>query len=253
MQRMQSVMITGGGSGIGRAATLRLARAGVAVVVIGRRAHALEETAGLARRVEPTACVRTMVADVSLPHELERAWHQAEQELGRIDGLVTAAAAYEPKPIETFTLTEWDATLNTVLRGTFLAAHLASAHMTAHGGGRLVFLSSISGVISEPGSAAYNASKAGVTSLARSLAVDLTRVGIVVNAVAPGWVRTPMTEQFLESAPADAFDRVALIRRATEPDEVANLIEYLLIHAPPALTGTTIYIDGGQTAMAQMP
>lgn len=250
---MQAVVITGGGSGIGRAAALRLARAGVAVALIGRRSNALEETAELARRIAPTARVRTLVADVSVAQELEYAWNQAELGFGQIDGLVTAAAAYEPKPLETFTVADWDTTIDTVLRGTFLAAHLASAHMAAHGGGRLVFLSSISGLISEPRSAAYNAGKAGVTSLARSLAVDLTSVGVVANAVAPGWVRTPMTEDFLESAPSNAFDRIAPIRRVTDPDEVANLIEYLLINAPAALTGTTIYIDGGQTAMAQMP
>jgi NAD(P)-dependent dehydrogenase (short-subunit alcohol dehydrogenase family) len=95
-------------------------------------------------------------------------------------------------------------------------------------------------------------SKAAVSSLARSLCIDLAPRGIQVNAVAPGWVHTSMVDEFVRSATAEALGRINPLGRVGKPDEVANLIEYLGLDAPDYLTGSTIFIDGGQTAMAPL-
>ena len=125
--------------------------------------------------------------------------------------------------------------------------------MAANGGGRIVLISSLNGKVSEPESSHYSAAKAALISLARSMAQDLAASGITANAVAPGWVRTPMTEEYLETTTPDQLARLNPLARVGEAEEIASLIRYLAVEAPPFLTGATLFIDGGQTAIAPMP
>jgi 3-oxoacyl-[acyl-carrier protein] reductase len=125
--------------------------------------------------------------------------------------------------------------------------------MAAAGGGRVVNNASISAGFSEPGSAQYSAAKAAVVSLTETTAVDLARMGVRANAIAPGWIRTPLSQQFLAEVDADALASVNPLGRVGEPDEVAVVAEFLALDAPDFLTGETIHIDGGQAVYLPLP
>jgi NAD(P)-dependent dehydrogenase (short-subunit alcohol dehydrogenase family) len=231
----RSALVTGGGTGIGRATARRLLHGGFDVTIVGRRADVLDAAASeLAVAAGTVGTVRTQVADMS-------------------DALVTAAAASKPVPFLETTAATWDATLGVALRGTALVAAAAARHMVSNGGGRIVLFSSINGFQSEPDTADYSAAKAAVSSLAKSMAVDLAPSGVITNAIAPGWVRTPMTEEFLDQSSPETLKAVNPLGRAGEPTEIADVVWFLVDQAPTFLVGTTIYVDGGQTVAAPMP
>jgi NAD(P)-dependent dehydrogenase (short-subunit alcohol dehydrogenase family) len=160
---------------------------------------------------------------------------------------------YEPASFLDITAENWDATLDVVLRGSVLPAVAAARWMKDHDGGRMVLVSSINGVVSEPESAAYSAAKAGIISVVRSIAMDLSDDGVTANAIIPGWVHTAMTAEFLETATHESLKRLNMLGRVATPEEIANFAAYLLTDAPPYLTGASLTIDGGQTALAPMP
>lgn len=170
-----------------------------------------------------------------------------------IDALVAGAGAYEPVPLLEVTAQSWDATLHVHLRGAVLSASAAARHMTRAGYGRIVLISSVNGFHAEPATVAYSAAKAAIISVTRSLAIELAQHGVTANAVAPGWVRTPMTAAYLAEAGPDQLRLVNPLGRAGRADEIARVIRFLVIDAPDFLTGATIAVDGGQTAMAPMP
>ncbi len=245
-------VVTGGGSGIGRAAALALARSGFAVLVAGRRPEPLD---GTCREIAATGGrAAALPGDVADPAYCEELSAQAVRHFGRLDALVTAGAICENGPVTELTATDWDRTLLVNLRGTALCAAAAARQMRSQGGeGRIVLIASINGVTSEPESAHYSASKAGVMSLARSLAVELAGDRIAANAVAPGWVDTAMTADWLAGASDAQKQRLNPTGRAGRPEEIASVVGYLAADAPLFLTGATIIVDGGQTAVAPMP
>jgi 3-oxoacyl-[acyl-carrier protein] reductase len=246
-------LITGAGSGIGRATAIALAKRDYALLLAGRREQALDETRELALEQAPAARIETRPTDVAQPAECDAAISDAVARLGGLDVLVTAAATYEPKHIADMTAEDWDGTLDIALRGSVLCAAAAARHMRGAGGGRIVLISSINGAVSEPESAHYSAAKAAIISVAKSMAVDLATDGIAVNAVAPGWTHTPMVQEFVETATEDDLRRINPMARLGRPEEIAGLIAYLAADAPGFLTGSTLFIDGGQTAVAPLP
>jgi meso-butanediol dehydrogenase/(S,S)-butanediol dehydrogenase/diacetyl reductase len=249
----RGAVVTGGGTGIGLATAAALAKAGFPVLIAGRRLAVLDEAAESIRATVSGACVETLSADVAVPEDAESVITAAVSRLGGIDVLVNAAGIYEPVHFLEMTAEAWDRTCDVVLRGTVLCSVAAARHMREQGGGRIVLISSINGAVSEPESAHYSAAKAAVMSLARSMAVDLAEHAISVNAVSPGWVRTPMTEEFLAEATPEMLQRVNPLARAGDPTEIADFIVYLATAAPPFLTGATLFVDGGQTAVAPLP
>ena len=246
-------VVTGAGSGIGRATAVALAQRGFALLLAGRRPEALDETRKHALADTPGARLETRPTDVAKPAECAALIADAVERLGAVDVLVTAAATYEPKHIADMTAEDWDATLDIALRGSVLCAAAAARRMRDAGGGRIVLISSINGAVSEPESAHYSAAKAAIMSVAKSMAVDLAGDGIAVNAVAPGWTHTPMVEEFVQSATEEDLRRINPMARLGRPEEIAGLIAYLATDAPDFLTGSTLFIDGGQTAVAPLP
>lgn len=246
-------VVTGGGTGIGFATARRLAGAGFAVLVAGRRASVLEAAAVRIGQEVDGATVETVAADVARAEEAATIVETAVARLGGVDVLVNAAAIYEPLTFLEMTAEVWDRTLDVVLRGSALCSVAAARQMRDRGGGRIILISSLNGIVSEPESAHYSAAKAGMISLARSMALDLADYGITVNVVVPGWVRTPMTEEFLVDATPEMLRRVNPLARAGDPEEIASLIVYLATEAPSFLTASALVIDGGQTAVAPMP
>jgi NAD(P)-dependent dehydrogenase (short-subunit alcohol dehydrogenase family) len=246
-------LITGAGSGIGRATAVALSERGYALLLAGRREQALEETRELALQAAPDARIETRATDVAQPAECDAVVADTVERLGGLDVLVTAAGIYEPKHIADMTAEDWDGTLDVTLRGSVLCAAAAARHMRDAGGGRIVLISSINGAVSEPESTHYSAAKAAIISVAKSMAVDLAGDEIAVNAVAPGWTNTPMVEEFVETATEDDLRRINPMARLGKPEEIAGLITYLAADAPGFLTGSTLFIDGGQTAVAPLP
>ncbi len=197
--------------------------------------------------------VATFAADLTSPDAPAQVVEQHVERFGGIDALVAGAGNYDLDDVRALTARHWDATLDLHLRAAVLSAGAAARHMSAVGRGRIVLLSSVNGLHSEPGSIAYSAAKTAIISVARSLAVDLAQNGVQANAVAPGWVTTPMTEGHLRTTSSEQLRRVNPMGRAGHADEIAGLVRYLIIDAPDFLTGSTITIDGGQTALAPMP
>lgn len=177
----------------------------------------------------------------------------AVEHFGRLDILVGAAGIYEAVPLPDLDAESWRRTLSATLDAMAFPAIAAVREMKKVGGGRIVLISSIDTTTSEPEVAAYNAAKAAVGGLVRSIVVDCAKDGIQANAVAPGWVYTPMVASYIDEAEPGSMDRINPLGRAADADEVGNVVEYLSLDAPPFLTGSTIVIDGGQTIRAAMP
>jgi len=252
MMDRKSALVTGGGTGIGKAVAARLVRGGYHTTIVGRRADVLADTeaelSGLG-----SGTVRTSAADLGEPSAPERVIAEHVAAFGGISALVTAAAVTKMVPFRDTTAGTWDAMHNVAMRGTVLAAVAAAKRMVPAGTGRIVLFSSINGFHSEPDTADYSAAKAAVSSLAKSMAVDLGESGVITNAIAPGWVRTPMTEEFLARSTPEMLRRVNPLGRAGTPEEIADVVWFLIAEAPAFLIGTTLYVDGGQTAAAPMP
>jgi NAD(P)-dependent dehydrogenase (short-subunit alcohol dehydrogenase family) len=248
----RSAVITGGGTGLGYATAAVLHAEGWQLTLVGRRPEVLE-AAATRLAASGDAPVATTVADLGAPTAAAEVIDGHVERFGGIDALVAAAGSYELVETRDLTAESWDATLDTQLRGAVLCASAAARPMVAAGRGRIVLLSSVNGIHSEPGSLAYSAAKAAIISVARTLAVDLAGTGVTANAVAPGWVITPMTEAYLATTTPEQLQRVNPLGRAGTPEEIAAVIRFLVVDAPEFLTGATITVDGGQTAMAPMP
>lgn len=249
----RAVLITGGGSGIGLACAQALAAAGWDVAISGRRTAVLEEAAASMRGEHPGVEVATFPADMGDGEQARALVADAIERFGRLDGLVCSAGAYESRPFDEMTDESWDAIVNVLLRGTAICSMEAARHMAERGAGRIVLIGSVSGFLSEPRSAHYAASKAGMHSLARSITVDLGERGVIANAVASGFVATPMTRGLTEhpdqAMVQGVLARLNPLRRAGRPEELGEVVRYLIADAPDYLAGATITVDGGQTVM----
>ncbi len=242
----RSWIVTGAGSGIGRAIALRLARDGDAVVLVGRRVAPLEACAA-----EITAAGgRAIVAagDVALEATAEQAVAAATRATGRLDGFVHAAGeAVRGRPLAETSAAEWDATF---------ATHVgALRHLVRHAlpalparGGALVAIASNLALVGLPGLAAYSAAKGAVTSLVRTLAVELGPRHVRVNAICPGLIETPATRGAPGfAANAAAYAARAPLRRIGQADEIAAVAAFLLSDDAAFLTGQSLVVDGGCT------
>ena len=194
-------LVTGGGTGIGFACAQALLEAGYAVTINGRRDDVLEEARSRLRRDHTGARIDALAGDVGDPTQASGLVDAVVGACGRLDALVCAAAVYDAVPILDLDAEAWDRIVDIVLRGSVLCSIAAARQMRRQGAGRIALIASVNSNMSEMQQAPYNAAKAGVVSLARSMAVELSQDGITVNAVSPGWVRTPMTQKDLKRSP----------------------------------------------------
>lgn len=240
-------VITGGGTGIGAATARLFASEGARVCVFGRRAAPLDETVAAIHASGGIAMAVT--GSVATPPDCQRLVDVTTAAYGRIDILVNSAGVARLMPLTETTDALWDEIVDTNLKGTFLTVRAVLPVMLQQGTGVIVNVSSILGQVGIPQVAAYGASKAGIEQLTRVIALEYASQGIRANAVAPGWVETPMTEsvhahfQLYESLrarhPAGRFGT---------PDEVAHAILYLASDEARWVTGSVLMIDGGWTA-----
>jgi NAD(P)-dependent dehydrogenase (short-subunit alcohol dehydrogenase family) len=252
MSRRHVSLIVGGGTGIGYAAAQRLLRRGMAIALTGRRESVLAEAKERLAQSDGGGEVITIPGDASVEAHAQQIVESAMEQLGRINFCVNCAGIYEPVHLLDMEQPAWQRTVSSNLDAVVYTSVAVAREMVKTGGGRFVLISSINSPLSEPESAHYSAAKAAVSSLARSLAVDLACHNIQANAIAPGWIDTAIVKDFIQNATPETLSRLNILGRVGQPDEIANVIEYLLLDAPEYLTGATIFVDGGQTAMAPL-
>ena len=172
------------------------------------------------------------------------------ERFGRIDALINNAGVYSPVPFLDFTAQTWDALMDINVRGPVLLGGAAGRAMRDQGGGgRIVNIASTNGQLSEAEFAHYNASKAAIISLTKTMSVELAPFGILVNAVAPGWVLTPLSEPFVGTLTEDSLGRISPLKRVGQASEVADAVSFLCGAGSSYVTGITLNVDGGLTAM----
>ncbi len=244
-------LVTGGGSGVGRAIALALAEAGVEVTICGRRADALEAVARESERIHGIA------ADVTDEQSMLALYEQAEAARGPFDIVVANAGAAGSAPAHKVTLADWQKTLDVNLTGAFLTVKPALSGMAARKSGRIIFIASTAGLKGYGYVAPYVAAKHGVVGLMRALAAELAKTGATVNAVCPGYVETDMLEQSVKKivektgrSPEDARAALAATNpqgRLVQVDEVADAVLWLCGDKARSVTGQTIALSGGET------
>jgi NAD(P)-dependent dehydrogenase (short-subunit alcohol dehydrogenase family) len=240
-------VVTGAGSGLGRATAHRLADEGAPVAAVDLDGDAAEKT--VAEIGERGGTARAYTTDVSDPAQVRSAVDSAAADLGRPEVLVNAAGIGSFAHTMEETYDRWSAILGVNLTGTFLMCQAALRYML-DGGGVIVNVASNAGLMGQPYSAAYCASKGGVVNLTRALSVEYVRRGVRVNAVAPGGMNTPMIAGFRmpEGVNMKEFARVTSPLGAAEPEEVAGVIAYIASDDGRYMTGSIVSIDGGITA-----
>lgn len=240
-------LVTGGSKGIGYACAERLLTDGYAVAICARNAGEVEGAAG---RLGDHGKVLGLRADVGSADDCAGLVPAVTAHFGRIDALVNNAGVYSPVPFLDFTADTWDATMAINVRGpVLLGGACARAIRDQGGGGRIVNIASTNGQMSEAEFAHYNASKAAIISLTKSMAVELAPLGILVNAVAPGWVLTPLSEPFVATLDEEALGRISPLRRVGTAAEVAGAVSFLCGPDAGYITGSTVNVDGGLIAM----
>ena len=238
-------LVTGGGSGLGRAAVQALVREGAQVLVADIRADAAQETVGLVAAARASA----FQMDVTAAATVEAMVAEAVARYGRLDCAFNNAGVYQGGPVHEFREEDWDTVCNINLKGVFLCVKYQVAQMLEQGGGAIVNNSSIYGVSAAAYSTAYSASKHGVSGLTRAVALEVATRNIRVNAVCPGFTRTPMTEAALDDEINGAqIMNISPMKRAGQPGEIAAAVVWLCSDAASFVTGQTLAIDGGVVA-----
>ena len=245
----QTALITGGSRGLGREIAEGLAEAGAALMLLARREQwltpTLDEFRGRGFRCQG------MVCDAAVPEQIEAAVARTLEIYGRIDILVNNAGISSGAPAETMALDKWRMVIDVNLTGAFLFCQAVGREMIRAGGGRIVNISSINAltgglIMPDVPNASYVASKGGLTALTRELAAKWARHGIRVNAIAPGYFPSRLTERIWERVQARMEQQVPLGRSGRE-DELKGVALFLAAEASSYITGQTLVVDGGTT------
>jgi 3-oxoacyl-[acyl-carrier protein] reductase len=244
----QTALVTGGGRGIGAATATRFAADGAQVVVSDLDLEPAEAVAGQIRSQGGAALA--VACDVTDRLSVEALVDRAVKADARLDILVTCAGILRDNLVHKMTDNDWDLVVDTHLKGTFLCAQAAQRVMVPARSGKMVFLSSNS-ALGNRGQVNYSAAKAGIQGMARTLAIELGPFNINVNAVAPGFIETRMTQAVAERTGIDyadlkkaAAERIPL-RRIGQPEDIAGVIGFLCSDDASFVTGQTIYATGG--------
>ncbi len=241
-------LVTGGARGLGQTMATALAEAGADIALSGRSVDACRETAeGITRATGRRA--RGFAADVTSLADVERLATEVEAALGPVDILVNNAGINIRGPIQQLTEADWDAVIDTNLKGPFLCARTFGPRMVARGWGRVINLGSVLGMIALPGRAPYASSKAGIVNLTRVLALEWAGTGVTANAICPGAFATEMNRSLLDD-PVKYKEFVAQIPmgRWGELHELTGAVVFLASGSASYVTGTSIVVDGGWIA-----
>jgi 3-oxoacyl-[acyl-carrier protein] reductase len=238
-------LVTGASRGIGRAIATRLAACGASVAGVARTLEGLEGTLQAIRATGGTA--EGFAANVADAADVNRVVEAVEAKFGKIHVLVNNAGVTRDGLVLRMEDDAWDEVIDTNLKGTFLFSRAVGAIMMRGRYGRIINITSVSGLMGNPGQANYSASKAGVIGFTRTIARELASRNITVNAVAPGFITTDMTNVLPDKIKEEVKARVP-VRRLGQPEDIADLVCYLAGPGASYLTGQVIAVDGGMTA-----
>jgi 2-deoxy-D-gluconate 3-dehydrogenase len=240
-------IVTGASRGLGRSIALALAEAGADVAVAARSKPDLEDTAHAVERHGRRALA--VPTDVAVYAEVEELVQRTVSALGALDILVNNSGVARVAPLRETTLDDWRRMLEVNLSGVFYGCRAAAPHLIARRRGKVVNVASVLGAVGLPGYTVYSATKGGVIALTRTLAVEWARHNIQVNALAPGWFATDMTDAaFSNPAIRERLLRDVPARRPGRPEEIGSLAVYLASPASDFMTGQTVFLDGGHSA-----
>lgn len=242
-------LITGAGSGIGRATAVRLAQEGAQIAVVDWNATTGQETVQIIQDQGGKAIF--IQTDVSKVDQIEQAVAQTVEQFGKLNILVNDAAVMLEKTAVDTTEADWDRLMNINLKGTFFCSKYAILQFRKQGqGGVIINMASVNSFFAEGGIAAYCAAKGGIAQLTRALAMDHSKEGIRVNGICPGWIETPMNANFFAKGEhiREQAGRLHAIGRIGQPDEVANAALYLASDEASFITGALLTVDGGFSA-----
>lgn len=240
----QTAIVTGASQGLGRAVSIALGQAGARVACVARNADKLKETVdqitAAGGQAEAFSC------DVTDRESVEKVVDHVNDEWGKIDILVNNAGITRDTLLPRMSDDDWDAVINTNLRGLFLFSRAAGRYMMSARYGRIINMASVSGIIGNPGQTNYSASKAGMIGFTRSLSKELAKRKVTVNAVAPGFIESDMTRALGDAILGEVKKRIPA-NRLGQPEDVAASVLFLASPAASYITGQCLIIDGGMT------
>ena len=244
-------VVTGAGSGIGRASAIRLAEEGGRVLCADINASSADQTANLIQSAGGAAFGRDV--DVSSSSAVDAMIAAAVEAWGRVDVLVNNAGVNLPGVLHEVTNETIDRTLDVNVKGQIYGCRAVIPHMLAQGGGSIINVASVNGVVSEPFLAVYSASKGASVMLTKGVALDYAKKGIRCNVICPGWVDTPINYAHAEMLGGlqhvyDTIDSFQPIGRPGEPREIANVVLFLASDETSFMTGSVLLVDGGMTS-----
>lgn len=235
-------IVTGAAQGIGKAISLLLARRGADVVSADINIEKAEETASEIESIgRRSIAVKVNVAD---PEDVERMVQTVIERFGKIDILVNNAGITRDRLILRMTEEDWDAVMDINLKGTFNCTKSCIRHMSRQKSGKIVNIASVVGEMGNAGQANYAASKAGVIGFTKTIAREFAQRGINVNAIAPGYIQTPMTEALPEKV-KEELKRLIPMERLGQPEDVAQAVLFLVSEASSYITGQVLNVNGG--------
>jgi len=235
-------LVTGGSRGIGKAISLKLAQEGAAVAILARSLDSCEE---LASHIEEKGGkALALSAHIENIEEVEEAIGQVTKKFGHLDYLINNAGITKDSLLMRMSKDDWDTVLGVNLTGAFHCVKSVVRQLVKQRYGKIINISSVIGLTGNPGQANYAATKAGLIGLTKTLAKELAGRGITVNAIAPGFIETDMTENLPQNIREDILGRIPL-NRFGQPEDIAGAVTYLLSPAGDYITGQVLVVDGG--------
>ncbi|MCE5305656.1 MAG: 3-oxoacyl-[acyl-carrier-protein] reductase [Chloroherpetonaceae bacterium] len=235
-------VITGGCRGIGKSIVLKLASEGARVYALDFKIP--DENEVFIEDSEIAKSVKCLQADVTNMQSIDKCFDTIISEAGRVDILVNNAGITRDNLLLRMTEQEWDAVLDTNLKGAFICTKVVSKIMISQRSGRIINIGSVVGSIGNAGQSNYSASKSGLIGFSKSIARELASRKILVNVVAPGYVRSPMTDSLTDEQKKAFIDNIPL-KRIAEPEDIANAVAFLASDESSYITGQIIHVNGG--------